>query len=147
MSGRYTNLSALNKQSAKVATFLVKVVRADMVVFMYKSRRDGSEQTAQCWECHLLGENPENYCVGCVKGSDDAVKKAAKRFANGSVWVLSKAALDTSTDIAYISSSLKMKVDLGKSSLVSPTTAPAKELPAAPMPPRTVAETDAITSV
>ena len=146
MSGRYTNLSALNKQSAKVATFLVKVVRAEMQVYTYLSKRDGSEQKGKRWECYLLGEDPEMYCVGFVRGSDDAMKKAALRFVNGSVWVLSKSVLDTSTNIAYISSPLKMRLDLGKSSLVSPTTAPAKELPAAPMPPRTVAETDAITS-
>ena len=77
------DLSALNKSSAKVATFVVRLVNAKDVQYTYRAKRDGTQQTANKFEIVLVGMDPKSYCIGYVKGSEQdiaAARKNCKRF-------------------------------------------------------------------
>ena len=76
-----------------------------------------------------MGRKAESYCVGFVKGSAAACKSAAEKFTDGTMWVLSKAVLDTYTSPAYISTPVPFRIDLSKSNLEE-----AKELSGADQP-------------
>ena len=70
------DLSALNKSSAKVATFVVRLVNAKDVQYTYRAKRDGTQQTANKFEIVLVGMDPKSYCIGYVKGSAQDVAAA-----------------------------------------------------------------------
>ena len=146
------DLSALNKSSAKVATFVVRLVNAKDVQYTYRAKRDGTQQTANKFEIVLVGMDPKSYCIGYVKGSEQDIVAARKIFANDSVWSLSKVVLDTYTSPAYINTPLPYRVDLNKSTMMPRNTDGAidkqlrSQLPMYPVPPRSVAEISRITT-
>ena len=72
------DLSALNKSSAKVATFVVRLVNAKDVQYTYRGKRDGTQQTANKFEIVLVGMDPKSYCIGYVKGSEQDIVAARK---------------------------------------------------------------------
>ena len=101
----------------------------------------GTSVTAHKFEVWLAGIKCENYCVGFVRGPAATCEAAAKKFTDGSCWLLSKVSLDTYTTSAYISTPVAVRVDLGKSTVENAGTLSGVPQPAVhPVPPRTVAD-------
>ena len=135
-------LGDLNKSSARLVTFVVRLAGGRVTDYEYQSKKT---------ETAVQGHKSE-VCVGFVKGSEVACKKAASTYKDGTVWALSKAALDTYPAITYISTPLPFRIDLGKSTMTARNSdEPAdKELqnkrPSYPIPPHTVADVSRITT-
>jgi len=147
MAITYTDLTALTKQSARVAQFFVKVDEPEVIKYSFKGKRDQKEHTAKRFQCFLVGQNPEGYCIAFAKDEHGQLENALQTFTQNSVWVLSKPAFDSAADAAYISTPLKFKVDVCKSTLAQVEDAALLSLlPATAVPPRTVADTAAISS-
>ena len=146
------NLKSLNKSSAKVATFAAKL--CDGIVEQYTYLQKGSQQqvTAHKFEVTLVGRNPQDYCKGFVKASKEDCEKAAAKFKDGTVWALSKVALDSYTAGQYISTPVLYRVDLSKSTMTNRDTnseedkALRESMPPAPVPPTSVADLTRITT-
>jgi hypothetical protein len=148
----FVDLSALNKSSAKVATFAVKLAGARVNQYTYVSKKDAKTVTANKFEVWMVGSKPESYCIGYVKGSPAVVSQALAKYADGSVWALSKTVLDTYTTATYISTPVLFRVDLSKSTMTAKDSdAPADKqlrdaMPSYPVPPRSVADVSRITT-
>ena len=80
-AGALQPLGALNKSSARLATFAVRLCGGRVVEYTYKNKKDNQEVKAQKFEVWLVGQNPEHYCIGYVKSSEDAPRqpKASQR--------------------------------------------------------------------
>ena len=92
-------IGALNRSSAKVATFAVKLAGGKVIQYEYTSKKDGNKVTALKFEVWMIGENPAEYCIGYVKGNKAVCDKAAGTYKDGSVWALSKVAFDAFTAV------------------------------------------------
>ena len=57
----HLRLAALNKSSARLGHFLVKMANAKSITYTYKDKRTGSDRTAAKLEMHLVGEIPLEY--------------------------------------------------------------------------------------
>ena len=146
----HIELGALTKSSAKIASFLVKMVDGKPGTYSYKNPRTGNNVTVHQFLTKLVGENPSFYCIGFVKGTEIEVAAAANMYKDDSVWTLSKVVFDSQARAAYIHTPLLFRVDLRKSTFEPHATDNAvddalrQRMPEAPVPPRTVAETACI---
>ena len=146
------NLKSLNKSSARVATFAVKL--CDGIVEHYTYFQKGSQQqvTANKFEVTLVGRNPQDYCKGFVKASKEDCEKAAAKFKDDTVWALSKVAFDSYTATQYISTPVLYRVDLSKSTMTNRDTKSEEDkalcasMPSAPVPPTSVVDLTRITT-
>ena len=111
------NLKALTKSSARIATFAVRLCDGAVENYTYTHKKTGQQTTAHKFEVSLVGNNPQEYCKGYVKASEEECKKAAAKFSNGTVWALSKVAFDSFTQTQYISTPILLRVDLSKSTM------------------------------
>ena len=145
-------LQALNKSSAQVASFGVRLSGGNVTEYTFISKRDQTEVTAYKFEVYLVGNKPHEYCVGFIKGSRDVCQRAATRFADESVWALSRVSLDTFTPAQYISMPILFRVDLTKSIMsvryadTEANTELLASMPKHPVPPRSVADVIRITT-
>ena len=76
----HQDLGALNKTSAKIASFLVRVKNAEEIVYTYVSKQGGRKVTGYKFESHLVDDSSESYCVGCIKGTEEATDAASKKM-------------------------------------------------------------------
>jgi hypothetical protein len=90
-------LQALNKSSARIATFAVRPCGGRLAQCTYTSKKDQRSVTAHKFEAWLVGNNPQDYCIGFVKGSEAEWQRAKERYHDGTVWALSKVSFDTFT--------------------------------------------------
>ena len=136
------DLSSLNKSSAKVVAFPVSMAMGNLVEYTYPSKKNNGTVKAQKFEVYVVGNKPEDYCIGFVKGPMEECRKAQEKFCNGSAWTLSKVAFDTWTNTSYISTPLPYRIDLAKSSVVAAegSGSSGSADPRVPVPPRTVAD-------
>lgn len=140
------DLGLLNKGSAKVASFLVRATQGKADMYTYTDKRTSKTVTVHQYLTKLVGENPSSYCTAFIKGTPAQIKAAKEKFADGSVWTLSKVVFDPQDKAAYISSPLPFRVDLAKSTLRPHATdsdadeALREKMPLCVVPPRTVAE-------
>ena len=139
----HQDLAGLNRNSAKIASFLVRVKNAEKIVYTEVSKKTRIPVTAYKFEAHLVGEHPESYCIGCIKGTQAVMDAAFELYVNDSVWILSKVAFDTAKQGAYVSTPIACRVDLEKSTLERSETDAARTAKIV-VPPRTVAETSCI---
>ena len=102
-------LQALNKSSARVATFAVRPCGGRVVRYTYTSKKDQRAVTAHKFEAWLVGNNPQDYCIGFVKGSEAECNQAKMKYTDDTVWSLSKVSLDTYTAATYISTCLPVR--------------------------------------
>ena len=105
------DLRALNKSSAKVGTFHVRVAQPHAYEYSFNSKRTTQKETSAKYECRLVGTDPEAYVMGVAKGKKD-VEYAKKKFTKGSTWSLTKIQFEFNSDFAYISSPLKISDDI-----------------------------------
>ena len=94
-------LARLNKDSAKVGEFYVRVVAPKVKKFQYNSKWSGVQQQGQRFTCHLVGYDDACYLRGEVGGSSGAVDIASNKFLDGTAWKLSKTCLDARAKAAY----------------------------------------------
>ena len=64
-----TTLSDFNKNSAKWATFLVKVSGGRKYQYEFQDKKSGEWKKGERFECHLVGDKPSDYMIGFVKGT------------------------------------------------------------------------------
>ena len=140
------DLGALNRTSAKIATFPVRLIGVHQESYTYNSKKNGETITAHKFEVCMVGLKSTSYCMGFVKGSSSAVKEAQRKFADGSMWALSKVSFDTYTQAQYISTPGTFRVDLSRSTLETSTFSGVAQPAEYAVPPRTVAETVKITT-
>ena len=143
----YADMAALNKSSSKIATFAVRMVGAKIGEYTFTSKRDSRPVVQHKFEAWLVGMNAQAYCLGYVKGSPATVKQAQDKFAEGSVWALSKVVFDTYTAMTFISTPVPFRLDVGKSKMEPIKNDDlCKQMPQEPVPPRSVADIARITS-
>ena len=146
------DLKSLNKSSARIATFAAKLCDGTVEKYTYFQKKSQQEVTAHKFEVTLVGSNPQEYCKGFVKASQEDCEKAAAKFKDGTVWALSKVAFDTYTAGQYISTPVLYRVDLSKSIMTSRDTnsdadkALRASMPPAPVPPTSVGDLTRITT-
>ena len=73
-------LHALSKSSGRVATFAVSLSGGRVVEYTYRNKKDNQLVTAQKFEAWLVGQNPQEYCIGYVKGSKAECNKAKEKY-------------------------------------------------------------------
>ena len=95
-------LQHLNKSSGKIATFAVRLHGGRVVEYQYKRRPDNQLVTQHKFEVCLVGTNPQEYCIGYVKGSETACTKAKQQYTDACVCALSRVVFDTYCSPAYI---------------------------------------------
>ena len=145
-------LNALNKSSGRFATFAVRLCGGRVVEYTYKNKKDNQMVTAHKFEVWLVGTNPQEYCIGYVKGNKTTCTKAKQQHTDACVCALSKVVFDTFCSPAYISTPIPYRVDLAKSQitvLVSGSEPHAEliaSMPTHPVPPRSVADVASITT-
>ena len=144
--GTTSKLEEFGKNSAKVAHLLVKTTQGRVTSWEYEDKKKGQTMRAHKFECILLGETPEVYMLGYVRGSDKQAQEAFKKYKDGNVYKLSQTKLDTWTSAAFISSPKPFRVNMQTSTLIDvpADSIEARSMAAAPVPPRTVAETAGI---
>ena len=147
MAAHSTDLAAMNKTSIKFASWLVRVANAHSISYTYTSKKTTKEVTGHKFQCFLVGGSEIAYALAVLKGTENEVATAKKTYTNASVWEMSHVKFEEGVTPAFISSALKVSVDLKKSTLVKgPDNNPYVGLAQAAVPPRTVAETSKITT-
>ena len=142
----------MNKNSARVATFAVRPCGGRVARYTYTSKRDQRAVTAHKFEVWLVGNNPQDYCIGFVKGSVAECNQAKMKYTDDTVWTLSKVSLDTYTAGTYISTPIPCRVDLAKSKMTIWDAGDEDDIelrasmPKHPVPPRSVADVARITT-
>ena len=53
--------------------------------------------TAYKFEVWLVGNNPQHYCIGFIKGNESQCNLARGKYTDDTVWSLAKVSLDTYT--------------------------------------------------
>ena len=61
------DLSALNKSSSRVGTFLVKVAAGRVGSYTYNQKKDNRQVTQHKFEAYFMGKKAETYCLGIFK--------------------------------------------------------------------------------
>jgi hypothetical protein len=147
MAAHSTDLSSINKSSVKLASWVGRVTFGHTHSYKYTAKRTGVTVVVHKFECRLVGNSESTYVFATYKGNEKAVETAKDKFKNGSIWILSQIKFEENSLAQYISSPLKVSVDLAKSNL-QPSDDPEMEnlLAEVSVPPRTVAETTHITS-
>ena len=139
----HVDIGALNKSSARVATFKVRIFAGRVTSYSYKAKSSGAAVTSYKFEAYLLGAEPSKYCVGYVKGNKQQADQAKQRFLDGSVWILRKTVLDPNAAPMYISTPIQFRVDLTKSTTVAASSVSDEDqshLATCAVPPLTVAD-------
>ena len=85
--------------------------------YTYTSKKDNLPVNAHKFEAGLVGNNPQDYCIGFLKGSEAECNQAKMKYTGDTVRSLSKVSLDTYTAQTYISRPIPFRVDLAKSKM------------------------------
>ena len=117
MSTHSTDLSILNKTSVRFATWVVRVTHGHTTEYSYTNKKTAAIVVVHKFECRLVGDSESKYVLATLKGTEKAVDTAKDKFKNGSVWILSQVKFEENTNQTYISSPLKVSVDLIKTTL------------------------------
>ena len=146
------NLKALNKSSARIASFACRISGGAVEKYTYQEKKTGQDKTVHKFEAYLVGNNAQEYCRAYVKGSEQECKKAADKFKDGTVWALSKVVWDTWTKVQYISTPVPFRIDLSRSVMTAQDEDSQvqkklrKDMPSSPEPPISVADVSLITT-
>ena len=153
----YLTLAAMNKGSARIGAFLVRVAHAATSTYSYKRKSGPGTATQHKFSCLLLGA-PEDasatgtasYCMGVSKGNEAQVKAFGEKYKNGEVLKLTKVTFDGTVSPQYIHTPHPMVVDMAKTTIhiMSQTELHMSSVTLGRhvVPPRTVAETSSVRS-
>ena len=134
------NLKEFNKTSAKHGRFPVTIFRGQVLKYTYEAKPSKKQVQATKFECTLVGQDAGYYMKAFLKGTEEKVQTVSDKLKDGSKWILSKPALDSWTKPAYISTPLQFRINLASTELTKMEGA-VQDMPLAPIPPRTIAET------
>ena len=105
----YLMLESMNKSSARIGVFLVRLSRPQVGSYSYKRRAGIGTATQHKFSCLLLGapEGPEaigtsDYCMGVFKGGEGQVKAMAEKYTEGTALKLSKVTFDGSVTAMWL---------------------------------------------
>ncbi len=135
-------LGFLTKSSAKTQDFLVRVYKPREIKYSYKSRNNGQLVHANRFTCILLGTDSEHYCEAILKGTPAEVQAALKKFPPMTAWKLSSVGLDSRQQDAFVHTSVRVVVDLKRTTCTPVLKSSPEEtsLASAPAPATTVAD-------
>ena len=153
----YLMLESMNKSSARIGAFVVRLSRPRMSSYSYRRRSGAGTATQHKFSCLLLGAPEESgttgtscYCMGIFKGSEVQVKAMTEKYKEGTTLKLSKVTFDGTVTAQYIHTPHQVVVDMGKTTvhIMSPPELQMSglKLGSQVVPPRTVAETSGIRS-
>ena len=112
-------LKALNKGSAKTASFKVRILHGRTVTWEHDSKYTGEKKKGCKYEVILVGEDPKYYLKASVKAKNEQeANKVGAKFVDATAWRLSKVALDTHTPSKYLHTPIKLHVDLEKAKMM-----------------------------
>jgi hypothetical protein len=118
-----------------------------MYSYTYTTKKTQNQVTSYKFECRLVGKSETEYVLAVLKGTEDEALAAKEKFKSDSIWEVSQVKFEEGTNLSFISSPLKVSVDLKKSNLrLSEDPDLDNHLAKTVVPPRTVAETSKITS-
>ena len=107
-----TDLATVNKTTVKFASWAVRVTHGHAYNYKCLSKKNGERVTNHTFECCLVGSTETDYELAVVKGSDKEVTTARDKY-----WEVSNVKFEENAMPAFISSALKVSVDLAKSTL------------------------------
>ena len=141
------DLTAMTKASVKFTQFAVRMTNPDISTYQYRNKKTGETVRSYKLECRLVGSKETEYITGVFKGSEKAVAEGTKNFKDGSIFILSSIKFEENRELGFISSPVKLSVDLNKSKVLNKTDDQDldRQLAKVSVPPRTVAETTKIT--
>ena len=113
----FVDIVALTRNSAKVATFVVRVHGPQVTEYTYIYKKNQKSVTAKKLEINLIGKSAESYCVRYVKDPGDANGKASHKFSNDSIWQLVETSLRRTHRTRVIGTSVPFRIDFVKSRL------------------------------
>ena len=82
-------LQALNKNSARLATFAVRLCGGRIGSYSFTKKSTGQNVNMYKFEMWLVGTQAEDYCIGFVRGSQQECLRTKDTYADGAVWSLS----------------------------------------------------------
>ena len=104
-------------QAAKLGTWYVRIITPFVETWDMTSKKKEIIH-ARKFVARLVGQDPEEYCLGIVPfdfQDHKAADKANLQFLPGSVWKLEDVCLVTSNDLKYLGCTVNVIVDLNKS--------------------------------
>ena len=88
------HLRYLNVSSAKTGSWVLRVALPEQDSFEYGS--PSNRRTMHTFACKLVGPHPAGYAQGTLKSPlREQIERAKRRFLHGSLWRISKVALDS----------------------------------------------------
>ena len=112
-----TDAATINKASVKFASWALRMTSPHAYSYTYTSKKTGTEFEGHKFEGRLVGKSQTEYVLAVLKGTKSEVEAAKEKFKDGSIWQLSKVKFEENMAPAFISSAVKVSVDLKKSSL------------------------------
>jgi hypothetical protein len=123
----YETLANMNTNTAKHATWLVRVLDTKVIKYKFETRGAKKEEVhATKFQCILVSNDTKSYMHGAVNFTfqdRQAAQKAENKFKEGSVWKIDKPIFDTKARTEYNSCPVKTVVllDTSKVKTVLPT--------------------------
>ena len=152
----YLDLNTMNRNSAKIGTFVCGVSQPQAESYTYRRRSGAGMQTQHKFKCLLLGSPDADGSVTCCYGMAIAkdeksnIEKMAAKLIEGTVIKISKVTFEGPAGNQYNHTPIPFAVDLKRTSvsIMSDTELLMSGMKVAKvaLPPRTVAETSKITS-
>ena len=105
-------------QAAKLGTWHVRIITPFVEEWDMTSNKKIETIHARKFVARLVGQDPEEYCLGIVPfdfQDHKAADKAKLQFLPGSVWKLEDVCLVTSNDLKFLGCTVNVIVDLKKS--------------------------------
>ena len=105
-------------QAAKLGTWYVRIITPYVEEWAMTSKKQIETIHARQFVARLVGQDPDEYCIGIVPfdfQDHNAADKAKLMFLPGSVWKLEDVCLVTSNDLKYLGCPINVIVDLKKS--------------------------------
>ena len=108
-------LKNLNNQTAKHASWIVRVLAPRLIKYTFHAR--GQTVHAEKFQCLLVSKNPTQFMIGSVPfnfSTQDAAKKALEKFQSGRVFKVQDPGFDGKMKSEYIPTPIKRSLLLTK---------------------------------
>ena len=131
----------LSQEAGKSAVIDMKVLWQDLNVYEYTTK-DGNKKEGRKLQIVLITKDASQYCIGVAKmtqrGGAKEIEELQKKWAVGTCWKLSKIVPDKTEKQAFISTSVKIAIELRKTESKMMLQSP--DFPSAPAPTVSVAD-------
>ena len=107
----------LSQEAGKSAVIEMRVLSSDLAVYEYTTR-DGKKKEGRKLVITLITKDASQYCIGVAKmtprGGAKEMEELQKKWAVGTCWKLSTIVPDKTEKQAYMSTSVKIAIELRK---------------------------------